>query len=363
MIGQKALLFVFILFCPCILFAQVSEARDDYTQADSLALAVKYQNDINLLTKQLTAPFKDPVLKTRAIFRWITANIAYDYKFYNKYEFKGREPKGFECRGDSTECNIRQKVWEMQYVIKVLSSGKAVCQGYAMLFKKMCDIAGIEAEVVPGYVRTEFYEIGTPGNLDHAWNVVRLRDSYYLLDPTWASGGCAKDDDGKMLPFHRHFNNYYWLTPADEFARDHFPEDPKWVLVYNYTKDKFSANPYYEPGLINYIKLLAPQSGIINAKKGDTLRFRLKYAGDFKDLQINTNVFQNPDIWTWEYVTSKKMIRVPDTVAIKKQQYVKYMQIGDNYLFTYVVKDYSLEYIDIMFDRQRVMRFKVKVHG
>jgi hypothetical protein len=363
MIRLRALLIVFILVCPCTLLAQVTEFTNDYEQADSLALATKYQGDINVLTKQLTTPFKDPVLKARAIFRWITANIAYDYKYFNRTEFKGREPKGFECSGDSADCAVKQRVWETQYVLKVLNKGKGVCQGYAMLFKTMCGIAGIEAEVVPGYVRTEFYEIGTAGNLDHAWNVVLLKGSYYLLDPTWASGGCAKDDEGKMLAFQRHFNNYYWLAPADEFARDHFPEDPKWVLIHKYTKDNFSANPYYAPEVISYIKLLAPQSGIISAKKGDTLRFRLQYAGEFNNLQINTNIFQNPDIWTWEYITNKKMIKVPDTIAIKKQQYIKYEKIGDNYLFTYVVKDRSLEYLDILFDRHRVMRFKVRVHS
>jgi transglutaminase/protease-like cytokinesis protein 3 len=108
----------------------------------------------------------------RAIFRWITENIAYDFKYYNKYNYKGKEPKSFNCSGDSMQCEIRKRVWETEYVNKVLDQKKAVCQGYSMLFKKMCDIAGIPSEVVPGYVRTEYYEVGTIGNLSHAWNAV-----------------------------------------------------------------------------------------------------------------------------------------------------------------------------------------------
>lgn len=50
-----------------------------------------------------------------------------------------------------------------------------------------------------------------------------------------------------------------------------------------------------------------------------------------------------------------------DTLAIKKQRYIKYKLDGGTYRFQYVVSDNSLYYIDILFDRQRVMRFKVDV--
>jgi hypothetical protein len=228
-----------------------------------------------------------------------------------------------------------------------------------MLFKKMCNLAGIDAEVVSGYVRMEYYEIGTPGNLDHAWNVVRLDGAYHLLDPTWAAGGCGETEDGKLLPFHKQFNDYYWLTPPEEFAKNHYPEDTKWVLLANYKQDNFSANPYYAPAEVSNIKLIFPKSGIIHARKGDTIRFKIKYTGHFNDLQINTNIFQNPDIWTEEYISKRKFIRVPDTLAIKKQQYVKYGKDGDTYEFAYIVRDHTLEWLDVLFDKNRVLRFKV----
>lgn len=48
-----------------------------------------------------------------------------------------------------------------------------------------------------------------------------------------------------------------------------------------------------------------------------------------------------------------------DTFAIKKQQYVTYKQSGDTYVFVYVGKNISLDYLDILFNRQRTMRFKL----
>jgi len=358
----KSLLTLVILFLPCLLFSQQVKPSVDLSKADSLAITVKYNGDINALTKELTNPFPDQILKVRAIFRWITENISYDYKFYNRYYYKGKDPKGFSCSGDSLDCEIKKNVWETEYINKVLDNKKAVCQGYSMLFKKMCDIAGIESEVVPGYVRTEYYEVGTPGELIHAWNVVKLNGVFYPLDVTWAAGGCMKDDDDKLIFFKKHFNDYYWLTPPADFARNHFPEDTNWVLLPHYTKENFSANPYYAPDEIGNIQLVAPNSGMITAKRGDTIHFKLKYNGDVQALQINSNVFTNPDIWYWEYITNRKKVWTKDTLAIKKQQYVKYKRDGDLYAFDYVVKDNTLDHLDILFDTRRVMRFKVSEH-
>jgi hypothetical protein len=358
----SCLLVLSILLFPSIIFAQQGKNAIDFSRVDSLALTITYKDDIFSLTKQLTGPFSDQTLKARAVFRWITDNIAYDYKYYNKFAYKGKEPKGFECRGDSMDCETRKLVWENKYIGNVLNEKKAVCQGYSMLFKKMCEIAGIEAEIIPGYVRTEYYQIGNMGELDHAWNAVRLNGEYYLLDPTWAAGGCPEDDNGKLLPFQKQFNDYYWLTPPIQFAKNHYPETPKWVLISKYTKENFSSNPYYAPNEVGNINLITPNSGIINAKRGDTIRFKLMYTGRLHSLQINSNIFQNPDTWMLEYIGKRKAVKVPDTLAIKKQRYVNYRRQGNMLEFTYVVKDNTLDYLDIIFDTRRVMRFKVKVN-
>lgn len=346
-----------ILLTPTVSFSQ---KRAAFSSVDSFALTVRYKKDLTALTTELTKPFSEPLFKARSIFRWITENIRYDYKYYNKYNYKGKEPKPFKCKDDK-DCDAKRMAWETKYMDKVLQRRKAVCQGYSMLFKKMCDIAGLRSEIVPGYVRTEPFQVGTAGSLDHAWNVIWLDSAYYLLDATWAAGGCVKNDNGKLLYFQKNFNNYYWLTPAADFARDHYPQTGKWALLPNYTKDSFAANPYYLQDQIAHIQLLSPATGIITAKVGDTIRFKLTYDGYFKDLQINSNIFHNPDIWTYDQVSKRRKVRRLDTLAIKKQRYVKY-ELKDNvYEFEYVVTDRSLYYLDILFDRRRLMRFKVNV--
>jgi hypothetical protein len=356
---NKYLLIFFVLLLPTIVFPQRTAAS--FSSVDSLAATVKYKNDLYTLTQELTGPYSEQLLKARAIFKWITENIRYDYKFYNKYYYKSREPKTYKCK-DGENCEAKRISWEIKYIDKILRKRKAVCQGYSMLFKKIGDLAGLKSEIIPGYIRTEYYQVGSVGRLDHAWNAVWIDSAYYLLDATWAAGTCGEDDNGKLLYFTKGFNDYYWLTPAADFARNHYPQNSKWVLLPNYTKDNFAANPYYLPGEESNIKLITPGSGIIAAKKGDTIRFKIDYARNFKDLQINSNLFRNPDIWVWDDISKRKKVRRLDTLAVKKQQYINYNKKGSTYEFEYVVADNSLYYLEILFDRQRVMRFKIAMN-
>ena len=353
--NSKKRLILFILLSPVFAFSQNSV---DIAQIDSFAKTVKYKNDLSALTNELTSPYSEQFFKARSIFKWITENIRYDYKYYNKYSFKGKEPKTYKCK-DEEICEAKRIDWETKYIEKVLRKKKAVCQGYSMLFKKMCEIAGLKSELIVGYIRTEPYQVGTPGILDHAWNAVWMDSSYLLLDATWAAGFCEKTDEGKLLSFKKEYNDYYWLTPAAEFARNHFPQKDKWTLLPHYTKDNFATNPYYLPGAIQYIQLITPPTGFITAKKGDTIRFEIKYRGYIRDLQINSNIFRNPDIWVPDQISKRKKVTRLDSLALKKQQYIEYNLTGNIYEFQYIVTDNSLRYLDILFDRQRMMRFKV----
>ena len=170
-----------------------------------------------------------------------------------------------------------------------------------------------------------------------------------------------RSEDGKLLFFQKRFNNYYWLTPPADFVRNHYPQDSSWTLVARYTKQAFADNPYYLPSDIAKIRLLAPSTGVITAKKGDTLRFKLAYLGRFHDLQINSSIFRNPEIWTTEKISWRKYVRRLDTVAVNRQQYVPFRKDGNVYEFEYVVTDSALYYLDILFDRERILRFGVHV--
>ena len=357
MLGLKPFLILAAFLFPVLLFSQQPKTNNNFLSVDSIAKTVKYKNDIYSLTKELTSSYSEQLLKLRAIFIWVTDNIRYDYKFYNKH----KEPKIPECKA-GMNCEQMLKEWEIKYISKVLKKGKGVCDGYSRLVKKMCDIAGIKAEIISGYTKTKPYQIGNAGSVNHAWNAVWLDSAYYLLDATWAAGGCVEDEEtGKLLSFKKQFDNYYWLTPFNDFTRNHYPQNGKWVFEPNYTKEKFATNPYYASDIISQIKLVTPSSGIINAKKGDTIHFTFDFKGYFSHLQVNSNVYRNPEIWKWENISKRKKVWKEDTTALKKQKYTSYKNNGDKYEFDYIVTDNPLYYLYNLFHYRRVMRFKVNI--
>jgi len=138
---------VLSLLISIVSFSQQAPSR--FSSVDSFAITVKYKGSLDSLTKRLTAPYSEQLFKARAVFKWITENIGYDYNFFNKYYYKGKDPKTYKCRDDE-DCEAKKTAWQTKYIDKVLKKKKAVCYGYAMLFKRMCDIAGLKSEVIPG---------------------------------------------------------------------------------------------------------------------------------------------------------------------------------------------------------------------
>ena len=59
-------------------------------------------------------------------------------------------------------------------VYSALTTGKTICQGYAMTAYKMLNLAGIENKII----------VGKLGGVGHGWNLVKLNDKWYQLDVT-----------------------------------------------------------------------------------------------------------------------------------------------------------------------------------
>ena len=110
---------------------------------------------------QLALGGKTTYQKVQAIYNWITKNVRYDYAHLN----------------DST--------YKLQYTAYAAAINKtAVCQGYANLFYRLANDAGIDCRIITG---TADGGNGVWG--PHAWNIVKMDDgNYYCLDATWDEG-------------------------------------------------------------------------------------------------------------------------------------------------------------------------------
>ena len=93
-----------------------------------------------------------------------------------------------------------------------LKNKYAVCAGYALTFKLLCETAGLECD----------YVAGTAGGY-HAWNQVKVDGKWYNVDVTWddpVSKGKAFDD-------HK-YNRYSYFLISDELMyKDHKAHNAK----------------------------------------------------------------------------------------------------------------------------------------
>jgi transglutaminase/protease-like cytokinesis protein 3 len=181
------------------------------------SLKKKFHN-IPDLANALTSRYSSDEIKVRSIFIWITENIAYDCAAYHS----NNEHKIHMSYRTSAELEKKRKEYYYRYAEKVLRSKKGICEGYAVLFQELCKASGINSEIIVGKANTNkknIRNINLNKNFatDHAWNKVKLGNTWYQLDATWASGYCDK----AVKKFYKEFNPEYYLSPMDRTFPTH----------------------------------------------------------------------------------------------------------------------------------------------
>lgn len=348
---MRLLHYIFLLF-GFTASAQTVADNPDFAVVDSIARTHKYKGDLKLLVSQLTDGYNSDLLKARAIFAWVTDNIAYDVKAFNK----NKKPRPFKCR-NKKNCEAEFIAYQDKYIEEVLNSGKGVCQGYSNLFKRMCDYAGLQTDVISGYVKTSKNMVGKMGTQNHAWIGIIIDGKYYYIDPTWAAGSCTEDEKGKLDEFIKGFDEFYWLTPIDKFYIDHYPADET-PYTSNYYREKYKNAPYVASWLIPCLNVVKPESGVIQKFIGDTIHFEIAYDCDriIDTLQINTNRKRNPSIWADEEETEISQS------ALKKQEYINFTIENNILRFDYVLTDKHTRYIEVFVNhRHTILKFNVTV--
>ena len=137
----------------------------------------------NTILPQLSLSGKTTYQKVQAIYNWITANVKYDYSHMNDPTY-----------------------WPQYTAYAAAVQKKAVCQGYANLFYRLANDAGVDCRIITGKAYND------DGTADHAWNIVRMEDEkYYCLDATWDAG--LKPEKYE-----------YFLKGLTSFSKDHRAE-------------------------------------------------------------------------------------------------------------------------------------------
>ncbi len=148
--------------------------------------------EVNMVMTELALGGKTEYEKVKAIHDYICDNVDYDYT-YTKYS-----------------------------AYDALCTGTAVCQGYAVLFYRMCKEAGLPVRIITGMGQTE----------RHAWNIVQIGDVYYNIDCTWD----GQDPETNYSYFLLNEIDFVGHTRDDEYLTTEFNAAYP-MAEYSYGKD------------------------------------------------------------------------------------------------------------------------------
>jgi hypothetical protein len=327
---MKPAITILLLFFANLVFPQVKSvsitSADEITSHTALA---------NLLTANDTTD-KQRVL---SIFKWITDNVAYNVK---SFQFSSNRNDYWLEDDDDTSAVL--KPLDERVAIIVLKRRTAVCDGYARLFKILCNDVGIPCEVITGYARGSMNRVGVQFRCNHKWNAVMVDSAWHLLDATWASGYINYRNE-----FEKEYNSYYFFTKPEDFLIDHYPEDIKWALLDKPPVIKEFYNTPFKTAAFsrNYFQSFKPESGIIEAAVGDSIVFELQNNRPKKSLWVI-------DI---PYVDSNA-ITVMECCGVSKPENII---SGNKISYTYRVTSDKVEWLTLIYDDEVIMRYKLNI--
>ncbi len=180
-------------------FSGFGSIAQDYERIDaSILLYPKYFDTPEQFSKFISRDFSTDEEKVRAIYSWIILNVSYDPEEYKRFNFNFKNLRERNAKEENTRAKVIQRT---------LNKGVAVCEGYAMLFEKMCELQGIQNYLVRGDIKSNFNDIDRPFKNSHMWNIAILDGETYLFDPTWGAGKY----NGKFIREPSYF--YYKTDP------------------------------------------------------------------------------------------------------------------------------------------------------
>lgn len=145
-------------------FAEIIPSNmDEYNQ--------KIDQIDSIISELVDSVEKEPSIinKYRLIHDWIVENVEYDFRYSNAITSEAEltdEEREYVRKGNAD--NIYGAIVEK----------KAVCSGISEAFKYICNKCGLDVIVVSGSVPSSTYG-------GHAWNVVPIYETYYIVDCTW----------------------------------------------------------------------------------------------------------------------------------------------------------------------------------
>jgi len=319
---KKILLLFAILFSFSFLNAQQPNEIDK-----KLALYPKTFNSPEDLAALINNDFETEADKARAIYSWITMNVGFDTKAYFA---KKKKTKRLKYKNAVDRANKIRKQ-EIKLETRALSEHLAVPEGYAQLYKRVCDLSGVYGYILKGTAKVKTTDIGVkPGRLNYSWNVVQVGKDWFFVDASMGAGIV----DYAEKKFRPYFNDIYFFTPPEKFFLNHFPKDEGWLRK-KYTAEDFKNLPLFTVKyLINDFELLEPSNGVLNLAGQDSVAFRIKSPVPVANL-------------TYQYSFEKE----PSEIPVVKE--------NDAYIFSIPFNLKRRGYLTLFYKNEAIISYKI----
>ena len=296
-------------------------AQDDYNSTDKFVEKQGSMDSLNLaqIAKRITAGSTDKEQQARAIFSWISNNIALD-------------PKAI--KGNDQRKSLPEEVVKFR---------KGTALGFAKLFQEMASIVNIRCLVVDGYIRSGIEELNNPADeVNHSWNVVQLGlspDTWHVLDASKAAGSLDK----KMTVFTKKFTPGYFFTDKTLFNLDHYADNDAWQLGPGPKSIKeFYSLPIIGPAAYEYIlKKPTPANGYIKTKSKAKVSFTIpiRSGADIENVSLI----------------------IGDGKKVQKPEPMNFSYNGASIVFSYQFKTEDTYPIKIVVDNKTLLEYMVEV--
>ncbi len=227
----------------------------------------KHYASAQSLAAQIEKDFTTDSDKARAIFTWLSKNISYDIQRF----YKGDTKVNFSYT-DQADFQRKLAAVNEHSVNETLRTNKAVCEGYARTFKKVAELLDIPCLFVGGYSKASINDVDNiPPQEDHAWNAIKINNTWRLVDVTWAAG---HSENKQWKPF---FDDYFFFTDPNEFVLTHLPGDKEFL----FTDKKIGLKGFYSTPIFakayfkNKLELKTPKKGKLVVASGSTIDFKM----------------------------------------------------------------------------------------
>ncbi|SNR16709.1 transglutaminase domain-containing protein [Tenacibaculum jejuense] len=262
---------------PFFLFIVIAGYSQKFSTVDNVSRsAYKDVTSLMSLAQKIDYDFKTDEEKVRAIFIWLTYNMKYTYNPTNLL----KSPE-FLVHYDKNHLHQILKYKKEKKLLKAFNNREAVCEGFALIFKRVCDLMHIKNELVYGFTKSSGYTIGAiPKAKNHVWNAVKINDKWIMIDATYGTGFIYNNI------WKREFQERFFNADREMLCKTHFPSKTKWQRFLNqkelkdFCQDPIIKNAYHK----HNIDVIEPKIGVIQSGKKGPIKLKIKGIKNTKSL-------------------------------------------------------------------------------